>query len=73
MPKAAKSNLEWEIRIKEFVAGKSFGKGQRPGKTSKWGKVVGKIEKCPMRALKSRGKDVLGRLRVCECGYHVSI
>ena len=73
MPKAVKSNSEWETRILQFVAGKLFGQGQRPGKTTKWGKVVEKIENCPMRTLQSRGKDVMGRLRVCECGYHVSI
>ena len=73
MPKAAKSQYEWEARILEFVAGKPFGQGQRPGKATKWGKVVEKIEKCPLRTIKSKGKDVLGRLRVCDCGYHVSV
>ncbi|EFX63591.1 hypothetical protein DAPPUDRAFT_268197 [Daphnia pulex] len=72
MPQKPKLNSEWEKRILEFVAGKSFGQGQRSGKTTKWGKVVERIEKCPMRTLKERGKDVMGRLRVCECGYHVS-
>ena len=73
MPKAAKPSSEWETRILQFVAGKPFGQGQRPSKTTKWGKVVEKIEKCPMRTLQSRGTDVIGRIRVCDCGYHVSI
>ena len=72
MPKSAKSNIEWEARILEFVAGKPFGQGQRPRKTTKWGKVVENIEKCPIRAMANQGKDVTGKLRVCECGYHVS-
>ncbi len=54
MPKAAKPSSEWETRILQFVAGKPFGQGQRPSKTTKWGKVVEKIEKCP---LQSRGRD----------------
>ena len=54
MPKAAKSHYEWEVRILEFVAGKPFGQGQRPGKATKWGKVVEKIEKCPMKTIKSK-------------------
>jgi hypothetical protein len=48
------------------VAGKSFGQGQRPAKTTKWRIVVERIEKFPMRTLKERGKDVMGRLRFCE-------
>ncbi|KZR98971.1 Uncharacterized protein APZ42_005365, partial [Daphnia magna] len=71
MPKAAKSSSEWETRILQFVAGKSFGQEQRPSKTTKWGKIVEKIEKGPMRTLQSRGRDVMGRLRVCDCGYPV--
>jgi hypothetical protein len=73
MPKAAKTSSEWETRILQFVAGKPFGQGQRPSKTTKLGKVVEKIEKCPMRTFQSRGRDVIGRIRVCDCGYHVSI
>jgi hypothetical protein len=72
MPKKPKLNSEWEKRILEFVAGKSFGQGQRRGKTTKWGKVFERIEKCPMRTFRERGKAVMGRLRVCECGYHAS-
>jgi hypothetical protein len=73
MPKAAKSNLEWQARVLEFVAGKPFGQGQRPGKTTKWGKVVDKIERCSVKTNKGRGRDVMGRMFVCECGYHVRI
>jgi hypothetical protein len=35
---------------------------QRTRKTTNWGKIVGNIEKCPMRAMASQGRDVTGRL-----------
>ncbi|EFX66347.1 hypothetical protein DAPPUDRAFT_116462 [Daphnia pulex] len=66
MPKKPKLNSEWEKRILEFVAGKSFGQGQRRGKTTKWGKVFERMEKCPMRTFQERDKAVMGRLRVCQ-------
>lgn len=59
MPKSAKSNVEWEARILEFVAGKPFGQGLRPRKTTNWGKVLENIEKCPMRAMASQGRYVI--------------
>jgi hypothetical protein len=51
------SNSEWETRILRFdVAVKSLRLGHRPSKTTKWGKVVDKIEKCPVIKPQSRGE-----------------
>ncbi len=63
------SDSYWTLKMKEFAAGKPFGRGERPRKGTKWDLVSKEIERCPKHRNASN-KDVLGRLIECTCGYH---
>ena len=71
MPKEGPSKAEWRKRLDDYANGNfSFGKGQRPGKGSRWEKEIEKIDCCPR---KSATKTNLFRMPVkCTCGYHVA-
>ena len=69
MPKTGQSDDEWRARIREYVAGKKFGQGQRPPSSSKWAKVIELIDICPVK-VNSSSKDLFGRPIRCSCGYH---
>lgn len=73
MPKVGLSEKQWKERLQSYANGTFvFGRGQRPGKSSKWTKVLEKIDKCP----KMRGKadfDPLGRKLHCSCGFHIPV
>ncbi len=74
MPKTGLSSEEWRKRLREYARGNfSFGRGQKPSRSSVWAKVVCSIESCPLhRNLGLGGKDPFGRELHCTCGYHQS-
>ena len=56
---------QWNARLKQYAAGSfTFGRGQRPGKGSKWAKKLKTIESCPK--YKKPNKAVSNKLLV----YH---
>ena len=70
MPKEGLTAEQWNARLKQYAAGSfTFGRGQRPGKGSKWAKKLKTIESCPK--YKNPNKlDPYRRRICCKCGYH---
>jgi hypothetical protein len=69
MPKKKMTDREWNERLSDYANNKfKFGQGQKPPKTSKWAKVIAKIDLCP---LKNGKLDALGRNLICDCNFHV--
>ena len=68
MPRACKSDAEWEATLKQYAIGKvQFKTGQKPGK-EKWRKAVKEIECCPSHHLSET--DDNHNKPSCSCGYH---
>ena len=57
----AKTAVEWRQRLRLFMEGEKFGRGERPAKGSEWDRVVERIQSCPTHADKRKA---------CLCRYH---
>ena len=69
MPRAGKSDAEWEATLRQYANGKfQFKTGQKPGK-EKWRKAVKEIECCPTHRGASK-PDANHNPPSCSCGYH---
>ena len=70
MPKTGLSAVEWRRRLQQYAEGNfTFGRGQKPIRSSVWGKQLAAIDSCP-RHRNVSARDPFGRKIVCMCGYH---
>lgn len=71
MPKTALTHAEWRKRLHQYASGSyQFGRGQRPGKQSRWAAELVQIDKCPKHRNPAT-HNPFGQEISCKCGYHI--
>ena len=71
MPKAGPTPAQWRERLRAFANGElTFGKGQMPGKGSRWANEVENIKKCPLFKCAKGMRTITNEALKCSCGYH---
>ena len=73
MPKTGPDAAKWKAKLHAFANGKyKFGKGEKPGKGSRWERDLSNILACPKHNNEGAISLVSSKPIQCICGYHVS-
>ena len=73
MPKKGPDAAHWKAKLRAFASGQyKFGKGEKPGKGSRWEKELSKILGCPKHKNEGTFSLLSNKPLQCICGYHVS-